>query len=104
MKIKLYIYIYIYIYMNLVSSASMRSTRKRRFTEAESHLESLLVVCCSGWMTILCVALGRHIIKAWRDYGRGSSLESGTGCCRTGLPFSEDAILLSSLIEGSRLT
>ena len=32
-----------------------------------------------------CVLL--QVMKAWRDYGRGSSLGSGTGCYRTGRPF-----------------
>ena len=50
------------------------------------------------------MALGRHTMKAWRDYGRGSSSESGIGCCRTGRPFSEDAILHSCMIEVSRST
>ena len=27
--------------------------------------------------------LEKHITEAWRDYGRGSSLGSGTGCCKT---------------------
>ena len=30
-------------------------------------------------------------MQAWRDDGRGSSLESGPGCYKTGRPFSEDA-------------
>ena len=32
-------------------------------------------------------------MKAWRDDGKGSNLESGTLCCNTGRPFSEDATL-----------
>ena len=39
-------------FMNPVSSASMQSTRNWRLTEAQSHLESLLVVWCSRWTTI----------------------------------------------------
>ena len=39
-------------FVNPVSSASMQSTRNRRLTEAQSHLESLLVVRCSRRMTI----------------------------------------------------
>ena len=49
-------------------------------------------------------ALGRHTMKAWRDYSRGSSLESGTGCYRTGRPSSEDVTSPSYLTEVSRLT
>ena len=44
-------------------------------------------------------ALGRHIMKAWRDYGRGSSLESDICCYRTGHPFSEDATSHSYRID-----
>ena len=60
-----------------------------------------------------CVLLGddhlmggreEHIMKAWRDEGRGSSLESGTSCCRTGRPFSEDAMSHSCSIAAPRLT
>ena len=50
------------------------------------------------------MVLGRHIMKAWRDFGRGSSLESGTGCYRTDRPSSEDVTSHSYLIEVSRLT
>ena len=48
--------------------------------------------------------LGRHTMKSWRDYGRGSNLESGTGCCKTGRPFSEDDSSHSYRIEALRLT
>ena len=34
-----------------------------------------------GW------TLERHIMKAWRDYGRGSRLGSGTGCYRSAVLF-----------------
>ena len=37
---------------------------------------------------------GKAQKKAWRDYGRGSSLESGTGCYRTGRLSSEDVTQL----------
>ena len=42
-------------------------------------------------------------MKAWRDYGRGSSLGSDTGCCKTGCPFSEDDTSHSYRIEALRL-
>ena len=80
------------------------SVRNQRSMEARSHLESLLVVCCSKWTTTWWVALERHIMKAWRDYGRGSNLESGTGCYKTGPPFSVDATSHSYRIEALRLT
>ena len=66
--------------MNFAFSVSLRFVRNKRSMEAPSHLESLLVVCCLKWTTIQWVAL-----ESWRDYDRGSSLESGTGCYRTGL-------------------
>ena len=50
------------------------------------------------------VALERHTMKAWTDYGRGSSLGSGTGCHRMGRLSSEDVTSHSCLIEASRLT
>ena len=43
-------------------------------------------------------------MKVRRDYGRGSSLESGTGFYKTGRPFSEDATSHSYRIEALRLT
>ena len=46
----------------------------------------------------------RHIMKAWRETGRGSSLENGTGCFRTGRLSSEDVTSRSYLIGVSRLT
>ena len=52
----------------------------------------------------LMEALGRHIMKAWRDHGRGSSLGSGTSFYKTGRPFLEDATSHSYRIEAFRLT
>ena len=73
-------------HMNPLSSISMLSAKK---TSGRWRHDRTWRVC---W---LCVARGggphdgetpvRHIMKAWRDYGRGSSLESGTDCCRTPL-------------------
>ena len=48
--------------------------------------------------------LGRHIMKAWRDYGRGTNLESGTSCYKMGRPFSEGAISHSYRIDVFNLT
>ena len=58
--------------------------------EVDDHLPD-------GW------PLGRHIMKAWRDYGRGSSLRSGTSCYKMDRPFSEDATAHSYRLEALRL-
>ena len=47
---------------------------------------------------------GWHIMLSWRNYSKGSNLENGTGCCRTGRRNSEDANSHGGLIGASRLT
>ena len=62
------------------------------------------VGCCSRWTTTWWVALGWLIMKAWRDYGRGSNLVSGTSWYKMVRPFSEDATSHSYRIEVLKLT
>ena len=86
--------------MNLAFSASLRSVRNQQCHDGGSIAPGEFVGCVLLEVDDhLMGGPGKAHMKAWRDYGRGSNLESGTGCCKTGRPFSEDASSHSYRIE-----